>query len=86
MLTQTKRGVQLVNDVPNSIPIILGDTGRIIQVFHNLIGNSCKFTHTGYISISASLKDGMVEVAVSDTGIGIPEEKFDQIFQAFEQV
>ena len=35
---------------------MLGDTGRIIQIFHNLIGNSCKFTHNGSISISALLK------------------------------
>lgn len=57
-----------------------------VQVFHNLIGNSCKFTHNGYISVSAILKTDEVEVAVSDTGIGIPEDKYDQIFMAFEQV
>lgn len=55
-------------------------------MFHNLIGNSCKFTHSGNISISAAVKDDEVEVAVADTGIGIPEDKFDQIFLAFEQV
>ena len=38
------------------VPPVLGDTGRIIQIFHNLIGNSCKFTHNGSISISALLK------------------------------
>ncbi|GFH13551.1 uncharacterized protein HaLaN_09455, partial [Haematococcus lacustris] len=81
-----KRGVQLVNDVPGNIPCVLGDNGRIIQIFHNLIGNSCKFTHTGFITISATHKVDEVEISVSDTGIGIPEDKFDQIFQAFEQV
>ncbi|PNW86121.1 hypothetical protein CHLRE_02g074150v5 [Chlamydomonas reinhardtii] len=81
-----KRGVKLVNDLRENVPFVLGDTGRIIQVFHNLIGNSCKFTHSGNISISAAVKDDEVEVAVADTGIGIPEDKFDQIFLAFEQV
>ncbi|GLI62437.1 hypothetical protein VaNZ11_005058 [Volvox africanus] len=81
-----KRGVKLVNDLREHVPFVLGDTGRIIQIFHNLIGNSCKFTHSGFISIAASAKDDEVEVAVSDTGIGIPEDKFDQIFLAFEQV
>ncbi len=55
-------------------------------MFHNLIGNSCKFTHSGYIAIAATAKEDEVEVAVTDTGIGIPEDKFDQIFLAFEQV
>ncbi|GLC56046.1 hypothetical protein PLESTB_001058700 [Pleodorina starrii] len=81
-----KRGVKLVNDLRENVPFVLGDTGRIIQVFHNLIGNSCKFTHNGFISIAAYAKDDEVEVAVADTGIGIPEDKFDQIFLAFEQV
>ncbi|KXZ54193.1 hypothetical protein GPECTOR_5g288 [Gonium pectorale] len=81
-----KRGVKLVNDLRENVPFVLGDTGRIIQVFHNLIGNSCKFTHSGHIAISATVKDDEVEVAVTDTGIGIPEDKFDQIFMAFEQV
>ncbi|KAG2482178.1 hypothetical protein HYH03_018877 [Edaphochlamys debaryana] len=81
-----KRGVKLVNDLRENVPYVLGDTGRIIQIFHNLIGNSCKFTHSGCISIAAAGRDDEVEVAVSDTGIGIPEDKFDQIFLAFEQV
>ncbi|MEW5298365.1 MAG: hypothetical protein WDW36_001497 [Sanguina aurantia] len=81
-----KRNVRLVNDVPSSIPCVLADSGRIMQVFYNLIGNSCKFTHSGYISVAACVKGGKVEVAVSDSGIGIPEDKFGQIFMAFEQV
>jgi signal transduction histidine kinase len=51
---QTKRGVKLVVKMPGSVPYVLGDTGRIIQIFHNLIGNACKFTHTGQICIGAT--------------------------------
>ena len=54
--SQTKRNVRLLNDMREGVPPVLGDTGRIIQIFHNLIGNSCKFTHNGSISISALLK------------------------------
>lgn len=53
----------------------------------SLVGNSCKFTQRGSIKVTAcALSDGMVEVCVSDTGMGIPEDKYDQIFMAFEQV
>jgi len=83
----TKRGVKLVVQVPGNIPYVLGDMGRIIQIFHNLIGNACKFTHNGQICIGATRKGkDEVDVFVRDTGIGIPEDKFEQIFQAFEQV
>ncbi|GAX76781.1 hypothetical protein CEUSTIGMA_g4227.t1 [Chlamydomonas eustigma] len=81
-----KRGVHLVNNVSESLPAALGDTGRIIQIFHNLIGNSCKFTHSGHIYISATSKGEEIEVSVSDSGIGIQEERFQKIFEAFEQV
>lgn len=57
-----------------------------LQIFHNLIGNACKFTHKGTISISAITKGDAVEVSVVDTGIGIPEDRFTHIFDAFEQV
>lgn len=85
LCSQAKPGVKLVNNVPSNIPIVLGDTGRIIQIFYNLIGNACKFTHSGTISITACHELDVV-VSVCDTGIGIPEEKFDQIFSPFEQV
>jgi signal transduction histidine kinase len=54
--TQTKKGVKLVVQVPGNIPYVLGDVGRIIQIFHNLIGNACKFTHSGQICIGAVRK------------------------------
>jgi hypothetical protein len=78
--------VQLVNNVPNSLPHVLGDTGRSIQIFYNLIGNSCKFTHQGYIAVTACQQGDMVEVRVSDTGIGIPEKNLKSVFNEFEQV
>jgi signal transduction histidine kinase len=83
---QAKRNVRLINDVSASFPFVKGDSGRIIQILHNLVGNSCKFTHSGSICVSAVHKGDEVEVSVSDSGIGIPDDKFESIFQAFEQV
>jgi signal transduction histidine kinase len=85
-MQQARRGVKLANNIPSSLPTIRGDNGRIIQILHNLVGNSCKFTHSGSICVSAVHKGDEVEVSVSDSGIGIPDDKFESIFQAFEQV
>jgi nitrogen-specific signal transduction histidine kinase len=80
--------VRLVADVPASVPKALGDSGRIAQILHNLVGNATRFTHAGEIRISAAVVDGgqALEVSVSDTGIGIPEEALGRVFGAFEQV
>ncbi len=84
--TQARKGVTLANDIPSTMAAVAGDTGRIVQIFHHLVGNACKFTHAGSITVSAILKMDEVEVAVADTGIGIPRDKFRSIFQPFEQV
>ena len=53
---------------------------------HNLLGNACKFTHKGSIAVSSETRGDSVEVSVMDTGIGIVEDKLEQIFLPFEQV
>jgi signal transduction histidine kinase len=57
------------------------------QVLDNFILNSVKFTEKGYIKLSINLEEntGMVIFAVEDTGIGVPEDKQDKIFESFEQ-
>jgi len=79
--------VQLQNMVPLNLTVF-GDTGRIIQIMNNLIGNSAKFTRSGFIRVVArGTADGrMVAVSVLDTGIGIPKAKIGGVFQPFEQV
>jgi len=69
---------------------LLGDPGRIVQVLLNLISNALKFTERGSIEIKVTIGDNSQEkldllFEVSDTGIGIPPEKHDDIFQAFVQ-
>jgi PAS domain S-box-containing protein len=70
--------------------ILLGDPVRLNQVLINLISNAVKFTHSGAIQINCSIerqqKDTCwVRIEVSDTGIGIPSEKLNTIFESFSQ-
>lgn len=76
---------------PNLPQILIGDKNRLIQVLNNLVSNAVKFTHNGYIKVT--LKKGTesentiyMEGIVEDTGIGIPDHKKEEIFQAFSQV
>ena len=81
--------VLVAQEVPD---VLLGDQVRLRQVLTNLIGNAVKFTEKGGIALrvtaGAQRKDGKLELtfAVSDTGIGIPEEKRELLFRAFSQV
>ncbi len=74
-----------------SIPgYVKGDAVRISQVITNLINNAIKFTEKGYIALKARLihseeESCIVKFEIKDTGIGIPEDKLDAIFQSFEQ-
>ncbi len=65
---------------------ITADRTRIRQVMLNLVSNAVKFTDTGGVSIRTEQKDGKVRIRVSDTGLGIPKEKLDLVFQEFTQV
>ncbi|KAL6769835.1 HKR1 [Auxenochlorella protothecoides x Auxenochlorella symbiontica] len=79
-------GVVILNDIPSDLPAAKADTGRLIQVMYNLIGNACKFTDKGCIMLTAGPeRENMVSISVSDTGIGIPPSKLDLIFGPFAQ-
>ena len=85
------RDVQLMNHVPNHLPFALADENRLQQILYNLVGNAIKFTSSGQVNVSANLindspSDESLEVTVADTGISIPADKLEQIFDAFEQV
>jgi len=86
-LLRTKPDLKLVNSVPPDLPLADADENRLEQVFHNLIGNAIKFTHSGRVEVLAEGREDRSEVIVTitDTGIGIPQEKFDRIFESFEQ-
>jgi two-component system, sensor histidine kinase ChiS len=78
--------IDLHNAIPMDFPSAFGDENRIQQILYNLIGNAIKFTEKGRVEISAQIHSGIMEISISDTGIGIPEDKFEVIFQSFEQI
>jgi len=78
--------IELQQDVPEELPIILADERRIRQVVLNLLGNAAKFTEVGFIRVFATYNDREVVVGVKDTGIGIPVDKYSAVFREFEQV
>ncbi|MBW5449418.1 response regulator [Cohnella sp. CFH 77786] len=81
------KGIELRNIVPAGT-WAEGDPDRIQQILHNLIGNAIKFTHGGTVEVGAGRPaeaGPWIEIHVSDTGIGIPADKLDSIFESFEQ-
>lgn len=78
--------VNLVNRVPYGLPLVKADENRLRQVLYNLIANALKFTASGEVSVNAVLHEDMLSISVTDTGIGIPPEKYEDIFLSFEQV
>ena len=82
----SKKKIQLINSIPGNLPYVRADENRLQQILFNLVGNAIKFTESGSIQVEARVIDRKVEVKVSDTGIGIPEEKAKIIFESFEQL
>lgn len=63
----------------------LADSLRIRQVVMNLVGNALKFTHEGSITISLGVRAGQMVIDVKDTGVGIPPDRLERIFERFTQ-
>ena len=86
-----EKNLELVIQYDQNIPgVLLGDSVRLHQIVLNLVSNAVKFTTKGKITVSVSLLNQddekvTIEFAVSDTGIGIPENKIDSIFENFQQ-
>jgi signal transduction histidine kinase/DNA-binding response OmpR family regulator len=88
-----EKGIDFIIDVDPEIPVgLLMDETRLRQILFNVVGNAVKFTNEGYVKLSVIKKMShrdtskvMLVFQVEDTGIGIPKEQIDVIFQAFEQ-
>jgi len=82
---------KFVLDIDKNIPeMLLGDPTKLSQIFINLINNALKFTKNGNVKVSAELIESgtdysRINFAISDTGIGIPEDKQETIFESFSQ-
>ena len=83
----TTKGIslKLESDIPKEMMVML-DGMRIQQVMLNLIGNAVKFTEDGGVTIDASVSDEKITIRVIDTGLGIPSDKLEVVFEAFSQV
>jgi len=86
-----EKNLVLIKNYDNKIPeVLIGDPVRLHQIILNLVSNAVKFTTTGNITVSVNLKNedelkATIEFAISDTGIGIPENKIKHIFENFHQ-
>lgn len=65
--------------------MVIGDEQKIEQVLINIINNAFKFTEKGDITLEAEYKDSIAIINITDTGIGIPQDKQDRLFSAFQQ-
>jgi signal transduction histidine kinase len=82
-----RHGITLALDLDPRLGEVVGDERKVKQVLLNLLSNAVKFTpEGGRISLKAGLRDGAVEISVSDTGIGIAPEDQAAIFEEFRQV
>ncbi len=84
------RGLELRLSAPETPMWFIGDAHRVQQILLNLVSNAVKFTERGHVEISvrapASLYGRGFEIAVSDSGCGIPPDRIDSIFQPFVQL
>ncbi len=80
-------GLTLVANFPDDLPPVMGNEERLFQVFDNLLNNAIKFSSTGgKITLTIKDADPMLQVSISDQGIGIPKDQQGRIFERFYQV
>jgi len=72
--------------LPDQEAVIVTDQAKLTAILGNFLSNAVKFTEKGYIKFGYNLKAGMLEFFVKDTGIGIPSDMHDKIFERFRQV
>lgn len=86
------KGLKIITSIDEEVPALLwGDPVRLGQILVNLVNNAIKFTHEGRVQVNVLVREisdevAQIELEVSDTGIGIPAAKQQDIFERFEQV
>jgi signal transduction histidine kinase len=83
----SRRGIVLGRAIDEPLGTIHADERKVKQVLLNLLSNALKFTpEGGRIELRAAMNDGMVEISVTDTGVGIAPEDQEAVFEEFRQV
>ena len=82
----TKKGIKLCIELPNEKIVVNADSQRLMQVIVDLINNALKFTEDGEVRVKVVKKGDDALVSIKDTGIGIPENELQNIFERFYQV
>jgi signal transduction histidine kinase/CheY-like chemotaxis protein len=80
------KSIELEQQMPEDLPIIWADSNRVRQVLLNLVSNATKFTERGKITLKVDYDAEWITISVTDTGIGIPQDKLESIFEEFTQV
>jgi two-component system sensor histidine kinase/response regulator len=86
-----QKGLELIVDVGANVPrTVNGDPGRLRQILLNLLGNAIKFTHQGEVVLRVTAEastppDNVLHFSIRDTGVGIPPDRQQKIFEAFTQ-
>jgi signal transduction histidine kinase/CheY-like chemotaxis protein len=81
-----RKGLTLVKEFDEDLPLITGDKDRLIQVAINLLSNAIKFTETGSVIFQAQRTPDEVVFSVTDSGVGIAKDDLNKVFEKFRQV
>jgi CheY-like chemotaxis protein/anti-sigma regulatory factor (Ser/Thr protein kinase) len=78
--------VQLIKEIEPGLPTLFSDQDKLRQILFNLLSNAAKFTETGSITVQLQRRGQEIAITVADTGIGIPPDQLELVFEEFRQV
>lgn len=81
----SNKGLEIIRDYSEQLPVAIGDYARVRQILLNLMSNAIKFTEKGWIKITVQIEKNYLNIMVQDTGIGISEQAIPYIFEEFRQ-
>jgi signal transduction histidine kinase len=81
-----EKGIKVNSNIDKEIPSVYADRVRVVEILNNLIGNAIKYTHKGYVTISAKSNSEYVTISIEDTGKGIPKEDIPKLGEKFYRI